>query len=205
MTMSVDEGGIEHRVAALEATLHELNQRFASLSAQVQQHEESFGLVSDVARYAPLRDLLVAGRFQEADVETARVLFDCINTTIEEVTPEQIETFPITPLRIVDQLWKTHSDGRFGFSVQLKLYRELGGSLETLIAQDVDLYLAFCDRVGWRRDGRFIDSEQQKGLDPASSSLSERGSLPWRCWSSPYGMKLTNLIMARLITGGLLG
>ncbi len=192
------EGESVHRLAALEAAITALNARLDELSARVQEQAESLELSSDVALYAPLRDLLRAGRFGEADQETARVLFDCINSTLEDVTPEAIETFPITPLRIIDRLWCSHSDNRFGFSVQLKIYRELGGSLETLIAQDVDRYLAFCDRIGWRQDGRFMDPEDQDL--PAASIL---GSLPRRCWSSPYGMKITNLLMARLISGGL--
>jgi hypothetical protein len=192
------EGEIVQRLAALEAAIAGLNARLDDLAVRVQDQAESLELSSDVALYDPLRVLLREGRFREADQETARVLFDCIHTTLEEVTPEAIETFPITPLRIIDRLWRNHSGSRFGFSVQLKIYRDLGGSLETLIAQDVDRYLAFCDRVGWRRDGRFLDPEDQ---DVSATALP--GSLPRRCWSSPYGMKITNLLMARLISGAL--
>ncbi len=192
------EGEIVHRLAALEGVVTALTARLDELSGRVKEHAESLELISDVALYAPLRELLQAGRFQEADQETARVLFECIQTTLEEVTPEEIETFPITPLRILDRLWCTHSDNRFGFSVQLQIYRELGGSLETLIAQNVELYLGFCDRVGWRKNGSFVEPEDQD-----LSESSAQGSLPRRCWSSPYGMKITNLLMARLISGGL--
>jgi hypothetical protein len=198
MSGSGGEGEIVQRLAELEDGMASLRRQIGELAARVQEHAESLELVSDVALYAPLRDLLRAGRFREADQETALVLFDCIHTTLEEVTPEAIETFPITPLRIIDRLWCTLSGNRFGFSVQLRIYRDLGGSLETLIAQDVDRYLAFCDRIGWRRDGRFLDPE-----DEDLSADSVPGSLPRRCWSSPYGMKITNLLMARLITGDL--
>ncbi|KEF43325.1 MAG: hypothetical protein ER33_00850 [Cyanobium sp. CACIAM 14] len=182
----------------MEAAVAALSERLTSLSAQVQQHEGSLNLVADVARYGPLRDLLAAGRFQEADAETAKVLFESINTTLEDVTPEEIATFPAGPLRIIDQLWRSHSDGRFGFRVQETLYRSLGGTLDTLIAQDLDLYRAFCERVGWRPhegSGGPDDSD-----DPAAMPV---GALPRRCWFSSYGMKITNLLMARLITAGL--
>jgi hypothetical protein len=197
-TMSGGEGEIVNRLTELETTVASLSRRLEDLSARVQEHAESFELVSDVALYTKLRQLLKAGRYQEADQETARVLFDGIHTTLEEVTPEAIESFPITPLRILDRLWRSHSDNRFGFSVQLQIYRELGGSLETLIAQDVAHYLAFCDRIGWRQEGRFIEPEDQDLSESAA-----KGALPRRCWSSPYGMKITNLLMARLITGDL--
>ncbi len=197
--MSGGEGEIVDRLAALEAAMAGLSRRCEELTARVQEQAESLELVSDVALYTRLRELLKAGRYQEADQETARVLFDCIHTTLEEVTPEAIESFPITPLRILDRLWRIHSDNRFGFTVQLQIYRDLGGSLETLIAQDVDLYLAFCDRIGWRRNGSFVDPEDED----VSDEFSAHGSLPRRCWSSPYGMKIANLLMARLITGEL--
>ncbi|MGB7563323.1 MAG: GUN4 domain-containing protein [Prochlorococcaceae cyanobacterium] len=195
--MKASEFPAQDRLLALEAALAALTAQLESLTAQVQQHEENFSLVSDVARYLPLRDLLAAGRFQEADEQTQVILFDCINSSLDDVTPEEIETFPVTPLRILDQIWRSHSGGRFGFGVQLGIYRELGGTIDTLIAQDVDLYRAFCDRVGWRKDGQFIEPQDQDVSETAAA-----GALPRRCWSTPYGMKITNLILARLISAG---
>ena len=179
-------------------SLAALTERLAGLTAQVRQHQESLGLVSDVARYTPLLHHLAAGRFEKADAETAKVLFDAINTTLEAVTPEEIATFPIGPLRIINQLWLTHSSGKLGFSVQVKLYRSLGGTLDTLIAQDSELYRAFCERVGWRSEAQPTDPD---GADDPGAM--PPGALPRRCWFSPYGMKITNLLMARLITAGL--
>lgn len=198
MDTNAAERSPEARLAALEVGLAALTERLASLTAQVQQHQESLGLVSDVARYTPLLHHLAAGRFHDADAETAKVLFDSINTTLEAVTPEEIAAFPIGPLRIINQLWQSHSDGKFGFSVQEKLYRSLGGTLDTLIAQDSRLYLAFCERVGWRHDGQLTEPEASD--DPHSMP---EGALPRRCWFSSYGMKITNLLMARLISAGL--
>ncbi|WP_094556073.1 GUN4 domain-containing protein [Synechococcus sp. 1G10] len=200
MNLNDPEQPLHERVGALEAAVSALSERLHSLASQVLQHEESFALVSDVARYAPLRDLLAAGRFRDADVETANVLFDCINTTLENVTPEEIKTFPIGPLRIVDQLWRNHSDGKFGFSVQERLYRSLGGTLDTLIAQDVDLYQTFCDRLGWHSEGQFTEAD---GTDDISAM--PEGALPRCCWFSSYGMKITNLLLVRLITADLGG
>ncbi|MCP9849031.1 GUN4 domain-containing protein [Cyanobium sp. Morenito 9A2] len=188
---------IERRLAALEAALAALTGRLESLTSQVHQHEENLSLVSDVARYTPLRDLLAAGRIQEADEQTERILFDCINSSLDDVTPEDIETFPVTPLRILDQIWRSHSGDRFGFGVQLRIYRELGGTIDTLIAQDVELHRAFCERIGWSRNGQPIEPQDQDVSETAAT-----GALPRRCWSTPYGMKITNLILARLITAG---
>ena len=51
-------------------------------------------------------------------------------------------------LRVIDRLWTTYTGGRFGFSVQLKIYQDVGGTLETAIAQDLDMLRRLADRVG---------------------------------------------------------
>jgi hypothetical protein len=41
-------------------------------------------------------------------------------------------------LWIIDKLWVKYSNGRFGFSVQEYIYKDVGED-----------YPSFCDRVGW--------------------------------------------------------
>jgi hypothetical protein len=193
----VPPASLEDRVAALEAAVQ-------ALTARVERLGSTFDIVSDVVRFGPLQDLLLAGRFTEADRETVRVLYDCINSSAEEITPEMIETFPATSLGIVDRLWRQASGGRFGFSVQLGIYRGLGGTLDSLIAQDVALYRAFCQRVGWSDDGRLIDPDDSPEAGPVEPSPDTLplGALPRRFWITPYGMKAADLLLARLITAG---
>ncbi|NCT45877.1 MAG: hypothetical protein GPJ35_22790 [Microcystis aeruginosa G11-09] len=59
---------------------------------------------------------------------------------------EDIDNFPCEDLRTIDQLWVKYSGGRFGFSVQAKIYRELGGTRQ----YNERVWNAFGDRVGWR-------------------------------------------------------
>jgi uncharacterized caspase-like protein len=97
--------------------------------------------------YTKLRDLLKQQKWQEADEETANVMLQAANRTEDGWLPkEDIDNFPCEDLRTIDQLWVKYSGGRFGFSVQAKIYRELGGTL--LDYQTV--WNAFGDRVGWR-------------------------------------------------------
>jgi hypothetical protein len=60
---------------------------------------------------------------------------------------EPIEKFPCTDLLTIDQLWVKYSNGRFGFSVQKRIWESVGGK-----PGDIDYRLLktkFGDRVGW--------------------------------------------------------
>jgi hypothetical protein len=65
---------------------------------------------------------------------------------------EDIDNFPCEDLRTINQLWVKYSGGRFGFSVQAKIYRELGGTRE----YNERVWDAFGDRVGWRVNNSWI-------------------------------------------------
>ena len=65
---------------------------------------------------------------------------------------EDIDNFPCEDLRTINQLWVKYSGGKFGFSVQAKIYRELGGTRE----YNERVWNAFGDRVGWRVNKSWI-------------------------------------------------
>ena len=46
----------------------------------------------------------------------------------KELDVNSIDNFPCEDLRTIDQLWVKYSDGRFGFSVQKRIYQNLGGT-----------------------------------------------------------------------------
>ncbi|MFM6269889.1 MAG: GUN4 domain-containing protein, partial [Dolichospermum sp.] len=54
--------------------------------------------------------------------------------------------FPCEDLSIIDKLWVKYSDGRFGFSVQKRIYQGLGGTRE----YNLERWLKFNDKVGWK-------------------------------------------------------
>ena len=39
-----------------------------------------------------------------------------------------MKNFPCQDLGTIDKLWVEYSDGKFGFSVQKKIYQDLGGT-----------------------------------------------------------------------------
>ncbi len=99
--------------------------------------------------YIDLRNLLAAKKWQEADEETARVMLEVAGREKERyLDRESIEKFPCEDLRTIDRLWVKYSNGRFGFSVQKRIYQSLGGTRE----YDSKVWEAFGDRVGWRKN-----------------------------------------------------
>jgi hypothetical protein len=98
--------------------------------------------------YRPLEKLLAAGKWQEADQETARMTLIIANREKEEwLRLEDISNIPCEDLRTIDKLWVTYSHGHFGFSVQKEIYKSLGGTGK----YDEKMTLLFGDRVGWHR------------------------------------------------------
>ncbi|MEG5046822.1 serine/threonine-protein kinase [Microcoleus sp. B4-C1] len=99
--------------------------------------------------YTHLRDLLAAGKWQEADRETRKVMLKAARREKEGgFTVESIDNFPCDDLRIIDQLWVKYSQGHFGFSVQKKIWLEVGGKVDWETERKLD------DRVGWRKENR---------------------------------------------------
>ncbi|CCI19633.1 Genome sequencing data, contig C280 (fragment) [Microcystis aeruginosa PCC 9807] len=100
-----------------------------------------------------LEDLLKQQQWKQADEETVRVMLQVANGRSEGwLREEDIDYFPCEDLRTIDQLWVKYSGGRFGFSVQAKIYRKLGGTRE----YDEKIWNAFGDRVGWRVNNNWI-------------------------------------------------
>ncbi|MBK1989878.1 GUN4 domain-containing protein [Sphaerospermopsis aphanizomenoides BCCUSP55] len=120
----------------------------------VREFREILGLInqevelkSDVGMdYRKLRDLLQAGNWKDADEETRRVMFAVAKRKEEGcLDTESIDNFPCADLRTIDQLWVKYSNGKFGFSVQKKIYqKEIKGG-----RTDIDeIWLAFGEKVG---------------------------------------------------------
>jgi hypothetical protein len=78
-------------------------------------------------QYKQLLDYLAAGDWQKADKETAEMMLKVANRESQGYLDEKaIEKFPCSDLRTIDQLWVQYSDGRFGLSVQKRIYEVQG-------------------------------------------------------------------------------
>jgi hypothetical protein len=182
------------RLEAIEERLDALTQQ--GLTERLARMEDKLMLITDIERYQKLQGLLKVGKLLEADDETVRVIMqEAGKTDREDLTPDEVKVFPCSVLRVIDRLWTTYTGGRFGFSTQLKIYQEVGGTLETAIAQDLDMLRKLGDRVGWRENGQWktVDQAEHKMEDPV-------GCYPVVWWSSPYGAKMVNYFLNRLFT-----
>ena len=96
--------------------------------------------------YTRLRDLLAAGKWKEADKETRNVMLTVTKGENEGYFNKPIDNFPCDDLRTIDHLWVTYSEGRFGFSVQKKIWLEVGGK------DDYKAIEKLGDYVGWHNE-----------------------------------------------------
>jgi GUN4-like len=136
------------------------------------------------ARYAKLEALMRAGNWREADEETYRLMITTVGKEEGEFfSQEDLETFPCEDLRTLDDLWVTHSGGKFGFSVQQKIWQDWGSPTQTS-----KRWNAFCVRVGWKNSNarkNYVNYSDFK-FNP---SISATGELPWRLWGLPFRLE----------------
>jgi hypothetical protein len=118
---------------------------------------ESFDyLGSDVGvDYRKLRELLAAEKWSQADRETLAVMLKAAQTQEDWLDLPDIQTFPCNDLRIIDTLWVKYSKGIFGFSVQKRIWQELGSKVD----YETNRHLG--DRVGWRKNSKWGQDYEQ--------------------------------------------
>lgn len=100
-----------------------------------------------------LRDLLAQKKWQEADKETLAVMLKVAGREEDGwLRVQDIEKFPCTDLRTIDTLWVKYSNGRFGFSVQKRIWESVGGTRDA----DHETWCRFGERVKWRSQNDWL-------------------------------------------------
>ncbi|MBE9139406.1 GUN4 domain-containing protein [Nodosilinea sp. LEGE 07088] len=123
--------------------------------------------------YTRLRDLLKAQDWRAADRETYEVMIRAVGKKSGDwFTEDELLNFPCADLLTIDRLWVNYSQGKFGFSVQKQIYVETGNPLDSQYHKET--WEAFCDRVGWRKAGNYLNYSDLK----ANPSLSPTGEFP---------------------------
>ncbi|MGF1481315.1 MAG: GUN4 domain-containing protein [Cyanophyceae cyanobacterium] len=114
-------------------------------------------MLEGMVDYNRLQDLLMAQNYPDADWETYRVVLEVADREREGwLRHTDIDDFPGPDLRAIDRLWVAYSGGRFGFSVQKRIYQNLGGTRE----YNEEIWQAFGDRVGWRGRDNWLSYAQ---------------------------------------------
>ncbi|MEA5452005.1 GUN4 N-terminal ARM-like repeat domain-containing protein [Leptolyngbya sp. CCNP1308] len=121
--------------------------------------------------YGPLQDLLIQQDFEAADRLTLAKLCELAGPTAVKrkwVYFTEVEQFPVVDLHTIDRLWLDYSEGKFGFSVQRRIWLSLGKNWDK-----------FWPRIAWKDDniwtrypGGFIwDLSAPDGHLPLSNQL----------------------------------
>jgi WD40 repeat protein len=98
--------------------------------------------------YQQLRDFLAARNWQAADQETRRILYRWVHPMEDVYGAPATATIPADVIQTIDKLWTDASNGRFGLSVQQRIWTETVAQHPNNMQAAVD---AFGDRVGWIR------------------------------------------------------
>ena len=119
LTVAVDEPGSKvHYMAVADAT------DYSSANA-APVTDPTLEQIKAGVDYTALRDLLKAGEWEEADNEHRRLMCVLAGEDAEDrgwVYFTEVKQFPVKDLKTIDNLWTFYSDGKFGFSVQRKIW-----------------------------------------------------------------------------------
>ena len=129
--------------------------------------------------YMSLKKYLKQKQWREADQETARLIKEVIQkvTNSTEVNKENLKAFPCTDLETIDSFWRENSEGKFGFSMQKKIFEESSKDKEIFGAKN-----------GWRiNDAKGNWSWRSNAdFDYNSESIPD-GYLPSSLWAGEDG------------------
>ena len=105
--------------------------------------------------YRELDQLLKFRHWQDADIETARLMLRAAKCETKGwMWEEDIERFPCEDLRKINQLWLQYSERYFGLSVQKEIYQTLGGTSK----YNQKIWQQFCERIGWRQENSSVSN-----------------------------------------------
>lgn len=103
--------------------------------------------------YSSLQQLLIQQKFQQADRLTLEKLCELAGSTAIQrkwIYFSEVRTFPSTDLQTIDLLWQVYSEGKFGYSVQRKLWLSVNKNWEKL-----------WPKMGWRKNGTWTRYPQE--------------------------------------------
>ncbi len=119
------------------------------------------------ADYTQLQQFLYQKNWKKADQETWVLLCKMLGKSSQSYLHyKDLENLPCQDLITLDKLWVKYSQGKFGLSIQVKIYQEV----------ELD-YGKFCQRVGWLT---YNPSNPNIGIEYKSSA--PMGHLPSRNW-----------------------
>ena len=128
----------------------ELNNNFVKILEPISAHPS----LERKADYIKLENFLKAQQWKEADYETYRMMLQFVGREQQGwIRKEELLNFPCTDLEWIDYLWLKYSNGKFGFSVQQRIWRSIGGQPGKF---DGVIHRKLADCLGWRRNNDWL-------------------------------------------------
>lgn len=134
------------------------------------EHLEEANAEPEKLNYEQLKTDLQNKQWEEANAENDRLILKAAGES-NALNVQSAQNIPCESLQTIDKLWTENSDGRFGYTPQLKAYEETGNKFNQYHEGN---YEAFGNRVGWR----FMDLAWKKYQDFNYTALAPRGQLP---------------------------
>lgn len=158
--------------------------------------------------YHQLERLLTERLWQDADAETARLMWATVHQLrldetglsktdkkhllrLRYIQEAEITKYPTDELLAIDKLWNDASDGRFSFSAQCRIWwdcydDELRAIHEATKVWSSRQYQRFAEKVGWVGEtdwlpysGIWFDINAPKGHLPAAPFYAEEIATGW--------------------------
>ncbi|QFS44768.1 GUN4 domain-containing protein [Nostoc sphaeroides] len=128
----------------------ELNNNFAEILESISANPN----LGSKADYTKLENFLKAQQWKEADCETYRIILQLVGREEQGwIRKEELLNFPCTHLKWIDYLWLKYSNSKFGFSVQQRIWRTIGGQTGKF---DGVIHRKLADYLGWRRNDDWL-------------------------------------------------
>lgn len=145
---------VKSRYQSAAEVLEALRHRPIVFSSEHASPAESVALESEVgADYRRLRYYLAAGEWQKGDRETTVIMLRVAGReNIGWFDKKSLEQFPATDLKTIDRLWLIYSNGKFGFSVQNRIWQ----SIQRKNSRDATAVKRFAEKIGWRVENRWV-------------------------------------------------
>jgi hypothetical protein len=147
--------------------------------------------------YSRLEEFLKTGKWKEADQETTHLMLKVANQEKEGFLDEtNLQKFPCKVLSKIDRLWVDSSGGKFGFSVQKKIFVEsCGGTPDGQYDKTYEKAITcFTTSVGWCREGLCISYS-----DLTFNTQAPQGHLPTLQYPD-YGAQWVETLSALVTT-----
>ncbi|MCC5602474.1 GUN4 domain-containing protein [Nostoc favosum] len=133
---------------------------------------------TDYLEYHYLMAALGHKEWKAADSITYSMMLEVLGLNEDDkISSNGLSKFPQVVLDRIDNYWRELSDNRFGFSVQKKIYLEVGGKVDG--KYDERAFTRFAERVGWTKRKDLIVKDWN---DLIFNTDAPEGHLPALVW-----------------------